>query len=211
MQGARTTRTSRPSLRRQVAQQVLGARHRAGERVAHAHRDGRRRRLAFLHDVEMRVEGRDLVDLGQRELHLLRRARRDARRRDGRSGPGSGADARSAGRAGAARSPSSARTSSSACGSTWRPLGVRAGLRRPLAGLSITSLIARLLVRYRGAEISPTRLRPISPARPIWRFRSRRTWRDSPATCGRARPDRYRCPSAAAALPACSRPRRWHH
>ena len=31
---------------------------------------GGRRRLAFLHDVEMRVEGRDLVDLGQRQLHL---------------------------------------------------------------------------------------------------------------------------------------------
>ena len=75
MQGARTTRTSRPSLRRQVAQEMLGARHRAGERVAHAHRDGRRRRLAFLHDVEMGVEGRDLVDLGERELHLLRQRR----------------------------------------------------------------------------------------------------------------------------------------
>src|SRR5207302_90213 len=29
------------------------------------------------------------------------------------------------------RSPSSARTSASACGSTWRPLGVRGGRRRP--------------------------------------------------------------------------------
>ena len=56
----------------QLAQEMLGARHRAGERIADAHRDARRRRLAFLHHVEMRVEGRDLVDLGQRELHLLR-------------------------------------------------------------------------------------------------------------------------------------------
>ena len=30
-----------------------------------------RRRLAFLHDVEVVVEGRDLVDLGLRELHRL--------------------------------------------------------------------------------------------------------------------------------------------
>ena len=72
MQGARTTRTSRPSVAGQVAQQMLGARHRAGERVADPHRDRRRRRLAFLHHVEMGVEGRDLVDLGERELHLLR-------------------------------------------------------------------------------------------------------------------------------------------
>ena len=33
---------------------------------------GGRRRLAFLHHVEMRIEGRDLVDFGERELHLLR-------------------------------------------------------------------------------------------------------------------------------------------
>ena len=70
MQGARTTRTSLPSFAGQLAQQLLRARHRAGERVAHAHRDRRRRRLAFLHHVEMRVEGRDLVDLGERHLHL---------------------------------------------------------------------------------------------------------------------------------------------
>ena len=60
---------------RQVAQEMLGARHGAGERVAHAHGDGGRRRLAFLHHVEMGVEGRDLVHLGERELHLLRQRR----------------------------------------------------------------------------------------------------------------------------------------
>ncbi len=57
---------------RQLAQEMLGAGHGAGERIAHPHRDRGRRRLAFLHHVEMGVEGRDLVDLGQRELHLLR-------------------------------------------------------------------------------------------------------------------------------------------
>src|SRR5262249_52569229 len=51
---------------------MLGARHRAGERIAHAHGERGRRRLVFLHYVEMGVEGRDLVDLGERELHLLR-------------------------------------------------------------------------------------------------------------------------------------------
>ena len=72
MQGARTTRTFGPSFAGSSRQQLLGARHRAGQRVAHPHGDRRRRRLAFLHHVEMGVEGRDLVDLGQRELHLLR-------------------------------------------------------------------------------------------------------------------------------------------
>ena len=31
---------------------------------------GGRRQLAFLHHVEMRVESRDLIDFGQRHLHL---------------------------------------------------------------------------------------------------------------------------------------------
>ena len=68
-------------LRGQIAEQFLRARHRAGERVAYAHRDRRGRGLAFLHDVEMRVEGRDLVDFGLRELHLLRE-RREMRGRE---------------------------------------------------------------------------------------------------------------------------------
>src|SRR5262249_54833242 len=46
--------------------------HRARQRVADPDRDSRRRRLAFLHHVEMGVEGRDLVDLRERELHLGR-------------------------------------------------------------------------------------------------------------------------------------------
>ena len=57
---------------RQVLQEMLGARHGAGERIAHAHGDGGRRRLAFLHHVEMGIEGRDLVHFGERELHLQR-------------------------------------------------------------------------------------------------------------------------------------------
>ena len=63
---------ARAELLRQIGEQRLGARHRAGERVAHPHRDGRRRQLAFLHDIEMRIEGRDLVDFGLRQLHLGR-------------------------------------------------------------------------------------------------------------------------------------------
>src|SRR3984893_8189460 len=51
---------------------MLAARHGAGKRIAHTHGHRRRWRLAFLHHVEVSVEGRDLIDLGQRELHLLR-------------------------------------------------------------------------------------------------------------------------------------------
>src|SRR5205085_8256729 len=51
---------------------MLTAYHGAGERVAYAHGKRGRRRLVFLHHVEMGVESRDLVDLGERERHLLR-------------------------------------------------------------------------------------------------------------------------------------------
>ena len=57
---------------RQRAQKMLGTGHGAGKRIAHAHGDRGRRRLALLHHVEMGVEGRDLVHLRERELHLLR-------------------------------------------------------------------------------------------------------------------------------------------
>src|SRR5207249_1085529 len=57
---------------RQRTQEMLGSRHRAGERIADSHGHRRRRGLVFLHHVEMGVEGRNLVDLGERELHLLR-------------------------------------------------------------------------------------------------------------------------------------------
>ncbi len=57
---------------RQVAQQMLATGHGTGQRIANPHSNRRRRRLAFPHHVEMRVEGRDLVDFGERQLHLLR-------------------------------------------------------------------------------------------------------------------------------------------
>ena len=70
MQGARTTRTSGPKRLGQIGQQTLGARHGAGQRVADPHRHRRRRGLALFDHVEMRVEGRDLIDFGLRQLHL---------------------------------------------------------------------------------------------------------------------------------------------
>ena len=109
--------------RRQARQQVLRAGHLARQAVADAHRQRRRRGLAFLDDVEVVIEGRDLVHLGLREPHLLRPARRGARLTGGRSGPGSCAGARSAGRAGAARRRAAARTSAQRRGSTRRPRG----------------------------------------------------------------------------------------
>ncbi len=55
---------------RQLGQQLFGARHRTRQRVANAHGDCGRRQLTFLHHIEMRIEGRDLIDLGQRQFHL---------------------------------------------------------------------------------------------------------------------------------------------
>ena len=81
MHGACTTRTPGPSAFGKTVEQMLRARHGAAQAVAHPHGDGRRRRLALLHHVEMGIEGRDLVDLGQRKLHLLRQ-RGEMRGRD---------------------------------------------------------------------------------------------------------------------------------
>src|SRR4029077_6912564 len=55
----------------EVFEQLLSPEHRAGQRVADA--DGQRRdiRLAFLNDIEMRVEGRGLEDFSEGELHLV--------------------------------------------------------------------------------------------------------------------------------------------
>ena len=75
MHGARTTRTSGAERLRQFVQQALGARHGAGQQVADAHRDRRRRRFAFFDHVEMRIEGRDLIDFGLRKLHFGRQRR----------------------------------------------------------------------------------------------------------------------------------------
>ena len=69
-----------PACALQIVQQLLAAEHRAGERIADA--DGQRRdiRLAFLHDVEMRVEGRGLEHFGERQLHLVGERRKMGRR-----------------------------------------------------------------------------------------------------------------------------------
>jgi hypothetical protein len=48
---------------RQLLEQLLRAGKLAGEAVADAHGEGRGRRLVVEHDVEMRVERGDLVDL----------------------------------------------------------------------------------------------------------------------------------------------------
>ena len=55
----------------QFLQQFFRAQHRAGQGIADA--DGQRRDvgLAFLHHVEMRVEGRGLEHFGEGELHLV--------------------------------------------------------------------------------------------------------------------------------------------
>ena len=70
MQGACRTRTSRPRTPGSSSRSPTRSGDLAGDRVAHAHRDRRRRGFPLLHHVEMVIEGRDLVDLGQRELHL---------------------------------------------------------------------------------------------------------------------------------------------
>ena len=54
----------------QIGQQLFATGHGAGQRIADPHGDFRRRQLAFLHDVEMSVEGRDFIDLGERHLHF---------------------------------------------------------------------------------------------------------------------------------------------
>ena len=100
----------------------------ARERIAHAHGQRRRRRLAFLHHVEVVVERRDLVHLGHRELHLG--GERDEVRR-GQAAvacPGCGAGARSAGRARAARRPAVPRSARRRAGRGHGPSG---RLRRP--------------------------------------------------------------------------------
>ena len=55
----------------QLVEQLLAAEHRAGQRIADADRQRRDVGLAFLHHVEMRVEGRGLEHLGEGQLHLV--------------------------------------------------------------------------------------------------------------------------------------------
>ena len=70
-QGARTTRMPGPACALQFVQQLFGAQHRAGQRIADANGQRRDIGLALLHHVEMRVEGRGLEHLGERQLHLV--------------------------------------------------------------------------------------------------------------------------------------------
>ena len=65
----------------QFVQQLFRAHHGAGQRIADANGQRRDIRLAFLHHVEMRVEGRGLEHFRKRQLHLVGQ-RRQMRRRD---------------------------------------------------------------------------------------------------------------------------------
>ena len=65
----------------QFVQQLFRAHHGAGQRIADANGQRRDIRLAFLHHVEMRVEGRGLEHFRKRQLHLVGK-RRQMRRRD---------------------------------------------------------------------------------------------------------------------------------
>ena len=83
MQGARKTLHFRAvGLISERRQQGLRALEFACDRIADSYRRRRRRHLAFFHDVEMRVKGRDLIHgcLGQSHLGAERAqmARRDA-------------------------------------------------------------------------------------------------------------------------------------
>ena len=80
-------------MRERVAQRLCAG-HRARQRLAHAHGDGRRRGFAFLHDIEVVIERGDLVHLGHRETHLLRQRGQVRGRQEAEARPGCGADAR---------------------------------------------------------------------------------------------------------------------
>ena len=74
--GRRTARAARerplPSSDGQPRQQLVRSSQVAGDRVADAHGDRRRRDLAFFHHVEVVIEGGHFVDLGHRHLQLSR-------------------------------------------------------------------------------------------------------------------------------------------
>ena len=131
MHGAPITRTSAVAAFVSAARSASRAGHLARQRFADAHGDRRRRRFAFLHDVEVVIERRDLVDLGLREAHLLRQRGEVRRRQVAVARPGSGAGVRSAGRDGAARRRAARARRASARGSTARPFGPLRSLRRP--------------------------------------------------------------------------------
>ena len=56
---------------RQIGKQLLGAHHLTGQAVAYPDRQFRQRCVTFLQDIEMRIEGRDLVGLRHRDAHLF--------------------------------------------------------------------------------------------------------------------------------------------
>ena len=74
--GAHARRTYHPNVGaeriRQFGEEPLRALERAGQQIADPHRDRRRRRLVFLHHIEMGVERGNLIDFGQCQLHFLR-------------------------------------------------------------------------------------------------------------------------------------------
>ncbi len=55
----------------QVLDKLLATRQHAADGIADPDGQGRRRRIAFADDVEVIVEGSDLVDLGLRHAHIL--------------------------------------------------------------------------------------------------------------------------------------------
>ena len=128
-----------PDLRRvepvlQRRDQLPGAQQLAGQAVADPDGERRRRRLVLLDHVEMGVEGRDLVDLGLRQAHLLGERREMGGREvavavldqmqmlDQQIAPA---------RPLAEQAPAPPRARR---GSTWRPLGRAAPRRRPAPG-----------------------------------------------------------------------------
>ena len=103
MQGARMTRTEAGSASFcKVAKQCFGACQHATHRFANPDRQRRRRCFAFLDDVEMIIEGGNFVDFGLGQPHFVGQRAQMGGRQATVACPGSGAETRSAGPAGAA-------------------------------------------------------------------------------------------------------------
>ena len=69
--GRANNANARPGGVLELMQQFFCAKHRAGQGIAHADRQRRDVRLAFLHHVEMRIEGGRLKHFGKRQFHLI--------------------------------------------------------------------------------------------------------------------------------------------
>ena len=113
----------RAGRRLQIGDQLFRAGEIARQALADPNGNGWWRGLALLHHVEMRIEGRDLVDLGLRHLHLIRQRHQMGWRRCGRIRPGSGAGTRSAGRADAGHRPAGLARHSGPTGISAGPSG----------------------------------------------------------------------------------------